>query len=193
MKLKKYVQGVMLGTAVTVLAACSSTGGDNAPIDNLNGDAGTSPDGVATKITGAGSDSNFSDSDKTLGDKSGATSGLHGSTMKVGPQIYYFDFNENTLHEADKPSISVQAKYLATHPSAQVRLEGNTDPRGSKEYNIALGERRNHAVETILKEEGASAHQINAVSYGSERRASEGTTDVDYALDRRVKLSYTKK
>ncbi len=122
----------------------------------------------------------------------GANGSLNGknSALQVGHQIYYFDFDNSDVHDSDKPSIQVQANYLATHPNAQVLLEGNTDPRGSREYNIGLGERRAESVADLLKEQGASASQIKVVSYGAEKLASPGDTDDDYALDRRVELSY---
>lgn len=194
MRLKKYTQLFTLSAAMAVLVACSTTGGNNAPIDNLNDHSG-SAEGGPTKITGAGADTTFHDHeiDHELGDKSGATSGLTGCNLKVGPQIYYFDFNESVVHEADKKSLEVQAHYLATHSAGRVLLEGNTDPRGSAEYNIALGERRAQAVASVLKAEGASDHQIQIISYGKEKLASDGTSDSDYALDRRTVLSYRSK
>jgi peptidoglycan-associated lipoprotein len=105
-------------------------------------------------------------------------------------QTYYFDFNSNTLHDADYQALTVQAIYLANHPKAKVRLEGNADNRGSREYNIALGWRRDQSVETLLEQQGVSAKQIDKVSYGKERPAVFGNNAYAWKLNRRVNLMY---
>jgi len=185
---KKKIQCFSLAAVVIALTACSSTGSNNPPVDNLNG----GPDVAGTKVTGAGDQSGFGDSDRKFG-AAGASSGLQGSNLQVGQQTYYFDFNQSDVHDADKPSLQVQANYLVKNPNAKLLLEGFTDPRGSREYNIALGERRADAVLAILKADGAGADQLRTVSFGAEKLASPGHTDADYALDRRVHLSYVAK
>lgn len=185
---KKHLQWLALGAAVTVLAACSSTGSNDVPVDNLNG--GQAAGDAGSKVGGLGDNNGFGDSDSKYGSAGG---GLHGSNMQVGEQTYYFDFNQSAVHDADKPSIQVQANYLIKHPNAKLLLEGYTDPRGSREYNIALGERRANAVLEVLKADGASADQIRTVSFGAEKLASPGHTEADYALDRRVHLNYVEK
>ena len=79
------------------------------------------------------------------------------------------------------------------HASARVILEGHTDPRGSREYNVALGERRANAVAEFMKEKGVNPEQIRVVSYGAQRLAAPGRTESDYQLDRRVVLVYSQK
>ncbi|CAM4410285.1 MAG: Peptidoglycan-associated lipoprotein [Legionellaceae bacterium] len=113
---------------------------------------------------------------------------MHRSTLKVENQTYYFDFDKSDIQDIDRGSLEVQAKYLASHPSAKVLLEGHTDPRGSREYNIALGERRAKAVASALKLLGVEEAQIRIVSYGAEKLAAQGHSDEDYQLDRRVNL-----
>lgn len=105
-------------------------------------------------------------------------------------RIYYFDFDSNVVHESDKLAIGAQAHYLIAHPHAKVLLEGHTDPRGSREYNIGLGERRAKAVATILKTNGVNADQVRIVSYGAQKLAAPGRTELDYQKDRRVVLVY---
>jgi peptidoglycan-associated lipoprotein len=181
MRFKKYTKWLMLGATVTVLAACSSTGGKDVPIDNLNGGDGSS--GAGTKVTGLGHGSGFG------GDAEASANGLHGSSLKVESQTYYFDFNKYDVHEADKPSIKVQADHLNKDSDAKLILEGHTDPRGSQEYNIALGEKRARAVLAVLEADGVNKEQIRVVSYGSEK-ALPGKTEEDYQKDRRVYLHY---
>ena len=188
MNIKKIFQLASISLLLASFIGCSTTGNDT-PVDNLNGSNGN----AGTKVTGLGNQDGFGDSDSKFGNQSGATHGLHGSNLKVGEQIYYFDFNESAVHEDDKSSIQVQAHYLIQHPNAKILLEGYTDPRGSREYNIALGDRRAKAVLEELTEDGASAKQVRTVSFGAEKLASSGHTEADYALDRRVHLSYVEK
>lgn len=105
-------------------------------------------------------------------------------------QTYYFSFDDSSVDQADIPSVRVQARYLATHPKARVMLGGHTDERGSREYNIALGERRARRVADVLRLAGVRANQIRMVSYGQEKPAAFGHTEEAYRLNRRVNLTY---
>lgn len=105
-------------------------------------------------------------------------------------QTYYFNFDSTTLMSGDLEAIQVQAKYLSTHSSAKVRLEGNTDNRGSREYNIGLGWWRDRAVARLLKKEGVAPKQIDMVSYGKERPVIVGNNENAWSLNRRVNLIY---
>lgn len=105
-------------------------------------------------------------------------------------QTYYFSFNENVVREEDYKAIMVQATYLAAHPNAKIRLEGNADNRGSREYNIGLGWRRDQAVAKLLEQHGALPSQIDMVSYGKERPAVLGDNEYSWRLNRRVNLVY---
>jgi len=187
MQFKKTLCWVSLSAAVSVLAACSTTGSSSAPVEGADG----ASDGVGTKISGVGDSTGFNaTSTSKFG---GATHGLTSSTTTIGEQTYYFDFDKSIVHEADKPSLQAQADYLVKTSNAKVLLEGHTDPRGSREYNIALGERRGNAVLATLKSDGASADQMRVVSFGAEKPASPGHTEADYALDRRVHLTYVER
>ena len=79
---------------------------------------------------------------------------------------------------------------LAANPNMQVRLEGHADERGSREYNIGLGERRAQAVRRVLQLQGAGAQQLTTVSYGEERPAASGSDEESWRLNRRVELVY---
>ena len=105
-------------------------------------------------------------------------------------QTYYFDFDNTKLRPMDLKAILVQANYLAIHVTAKVRLEGNTDNRGSREYNIGLGWRRDQAVSRMLEQEGVAPKQIDLVSYGKERPAVMGNSEYTWGLNRRVNLIY---
>lgn len=170
----------VLALALLSLTACS-TMNKHKNTNGTNGGAEVT-DACDASSSGLGSSSSFS------GDSAGRA-----SKMQVGNQVYYFDFDRSDVQAADRQSVVVQARYLADHPNAKVVLEGNTDPRGSREYNIALGMRRALSVADVLKLEGAGNNQIRTVSYGAEKLASQGTSDEDYQQDRRVELKYEDK
>lgn len=137
-----------------------------------------------------------SESSKTYGmnnsDNYGSDSqGFHANALKApSNQIYYFDFDSNDVHQSDMKAITIQANYLATHPNAHIRLEGNTDNRGSREYNIGLGWRRDQSVTRILEQQGVRPGQIQMVSYGKEKPAIEGNNEHAWALNRRAVFLY---
>ncbi len=105
-------------------------------------------------------------------------------------QTYYFSFDDSHVEGDDFTAIRMQAQYLAAHPAARVRLEGNTDDVGSREYNIALGWRRDQAIARILKQYGARRSQLIMVSYGKEKPAQAGMSQRVRLLNRRVHLVY---
>lgn len=108
----------------------------------------------------------------------------------VQDEVYYFDFDQDTLHAEDNDKINAQAIYLVAHPNAKIRLEGHTDQRGSREYNIALGWRRAKAVGRLLQLQGVAPNQIEMVSYGEEKPAAFGQDEDSYSKNRRVVLAY---
>lgn len=105
-------------------------------------------------------------------------------------QTYYFGFDQSAVKGSDLDALRIQANYLAAHPQASVRLEGNTDQRGSREYNVALGWRRDQAVQRILAQAGVHSDQIEMVSFGKERPAVLGNDAMSWSLNRRVNLVY---
>jgi len=112
--------------------------------------------------------------------------GSSGRRALASKNTIYFDFDRSYVREADRPLVYAKAEYLMTHPNAKIILEGHTDPRGSREYNIGLGERRAQSVAELLKSRGVKPSQIRIVSYGSQRLAADGRTEADFQLDRRA-------
>lgn len=104
--------------------------------------------------------------------------------------IIYFDFDQSTLRAEYSDVLQRHAATLANDGRAQIRLEGHADERGSREYNIGLGERRSQAVRSLLLIQGASADQISTVSFGEERPAAFGSDEDSYELNRRVEIKY---
>jgi peptidoglycan-associated lipoprotein len=102
--------------------------------------------------------------------------------------IVFFDFDSSEIRSEYVPVVAAHAGYLVKYPAARVRLEGHTDERGSREYNIGLGERRAQAVRRALMLQGVADAQITTVSYGEERPAVEGSDESAHAQNRRVEL-----
>lgn len=104
--------------------------------------------------------------------------------------VIYFDYDKADIKSESAALITAHAKYLASNPSRKARLEGNTDERGSREYNIGLGERRAQAVRQALMLQGVSDSQLTTLSYGEERPAVDGHDEAAYAKNRRVEIAY---
>jgi len=104
--------------------------------------------------------------------------------------IVYFDYNSSEIPQEYLAVVSANAAYLVKYPTARLRLEGNTDERGSREYNIGLGERRAQTVRRAMLAKGVAEGQMTTVSYGEERPAVPGNDEAAYAQNRRVELVY---
>ena len=105
-------------------------------------------------------------------------------------QHYFFAFNKSALHPRARASLKLQVQYLINNPNVKIRVAGNTDNRGSREYNVALGWRRAKAVSQDLMQFGVNKNQIQTVSYGAEKPVAFGTSNAAYQCNRRVDLSY---
>jgi len=108
----------------------------------------------------------------------------------LATRVIYFDFDSAVIQGAGVDVLAAHAKYLAANPQARVRLEGNTDERGSREYNIGLGDRRAQAVRRGMLLQGVAEGQITTVSYGEERPADPGHDEAAWAKNRRVEIVY---
>jgi peptidoglycan-associated lipoprotein len=108
----------------------------------------------------------------------------------LSKRVIYFDFDSISIREADRPVIKAHAEYMAAHGYASVSLEGHADERGTREYNIALGERRAKAVRQLLLFQGAATGQLETVSFGEERPLAEGHDEGSWQQNRRVEINY---
>ena len=102
----------------------------------------------------------------------------------------YFDYDSNVVKDEFRPVVSAHAKYLGQNRSTRVRIEGNTDERGSREYNLALGQRRADAVREMMQVLGASPSQIETVSFGEEKPRAQGSEERAWAENRRADIRY---
>lgn len=106
------------------------------------------------------------------------------------PKVVYFGFDKSDITSSGANVLNQNANFMNANPSARVLVAGNTDERGSREYNMALGERRALAVKNYLTSQGVSPNNIETISYGEERPAVQGNTEAAYAKNRRAELSY---
>ncbi|KAF1019862.1 MAG: Peptidoglycan-associated lipoprotein [Paracidovorax wautersii] len=102
----------------------------------------------------------------------------------------YFDFDSYTIRAEAQPILEQHARFLNADRTRQVSLEGHTDDRGGREYNLALGQKRAEAVRRALTQLGVADSQLEAVSFGKEKPAVQGSDEAAYAQNRRVELNY---
>ncbi|MHB8911199.1 MAG: peptidoglycan-associated lipoprotein Pal [Lysobacter sp.] len=105
-------------------------------------------------------------------------------------RVVYFDLDQDALRPEFQSIVACHAKYLRDRPSSRMNLEGNADERGSREYNLGLGERRGNAVSSAIQANGGSGSQINVVSYGEERPVCSDSSEDCWAKNRRVEIIY---
>jgi len=108
-------------------------------------------------------------------------------------RVVYFDLDQDALRPEFQAAMACHAKYLRDRPSSRMSLEGNADERGSREYNLGLGERRGNAVSSALQANGGSGSQITVTSYGEERPTCTESNEDCWAKNRRVEIVYTAK
>lgn len=153
----------------------------------------TKDEKAAEVIEGAGADQAAEEGvDATGAGKAGQFSGdeLDDPSSPLSQRSIYFDYDSAEIRSEYRPVIEAHAQYLSTNTDTVVTLEGNTDERGSREYNLALGERRAESVKRQMVLFGASAGQIKIVSYGEERPVAEGHNEEAWRLNRRVDIVY---
>ncbi len=105
-------------------------------------------------------------------------------------RTFYFDFDQALIKQGDLAVLELHARVLQANPERRVVVEGHCDERGTREYNLALGERRSNAVQSFLEASGIAADRIESVSYGEERPDDPGHTEAAWARNRRAVLIY---
>jgi peptidoglycan-associated lipoprotein len=152
------------------------------------------PPSAGTQIPGSGAGGAGSAGTTALGSDTGtmgAGSQGAGAGGALARSVIYFDFDKSDIKPEYADVISAHARNLTTHPNLKLKLEGNTDQRGTREYNIGLGERRAQAVRKAVMLQGVAESQLTTVSFGAERPAVEGDDEAAWAKNRRVDMVYT--
>ena len=176
---KSLLMSVLLAAT---LAACSNNGVKEkpaAPVVDSNASQNQSNAAVAN------------DGASTSGANSNGASGnpLKDPNNILSKRSIYFDFDKDQVKAEYRPLVEAHAKYLVANPNAKVVLQGNADNRGSREYNLSLGQRRSVAVKKAVNVLGAQDKQIETVSYGEEK-AGDCKDEACYQKDRRVDIVY---
>ena len=191
--LKPWLLAGFLGIFV---AACATTQEeileDGPPPEDqiqMEGDMATDGTGVDTSGIDAGDDGTTT----AIVDESmmSAAELLEQSEGALSNRTIYFEFDSAKLTSESIAILETHGSFIAGNGEVTVRLEGHADERGSREYNIALGDRRAQSVRRVLLFQGASTDQLETVSYGEEQPAMSGHTEEAWAKNRRVELIYT--
>ncbi|MDC9725830.1 MAG: peptidoglycan-associated lipoprotein Pal [Gammaproteobacteria bacterium] len=194
MRLLKLTAGLL---ALLWLSACTTLGGSkesdrdaansdvvvedrNADTSGIDGEnaSGSDIDGGAETLVIAGEDQ-FQGGDV-----------LDDPNSPLSNRVVYFEYDSSTVREEDLTTLEAHAAYLGDNPNVTIRLVGHTDERGSREYNLALGERRALAIRQTLMLQGASVKQFQVTSFGEERPDVEGHDEAAWQQNRRVELNY---
>jgi peptidoglycan-associated lipoprotein len=169
--------------AACALAACSSTKLDgSAPVESRTPGAGSSAGagGTGSGANAGGTPQSSVASVDLTRNNSAANSNL--------PRVVYFDFDSYVVKDDYRPVIDANARLLGAERSRHLTVEGHTDERGGREYNLALGQKRAEAVVKSLQLLGANESQLEAVSFGQDRPAVEGNDESAWAKNRRAEL-----
>ena len=180
---------LFLGFMATTLAACQSAP-ETEGLDDT--DVVTAQQDQSTETYGAGDRSgvdgmSMGQDDMTAGDSQYS----QGDMDLLSTSVFYFDFDQSTIKSDSLEALRAHAQYLNENPNARVRLEGHADERGTREYNVALGERRGNAVAKYLRLNGVSSSKMEVISYGEEKPVAYGHDDQSWAANRRVEIVYT--
>jgi len=181
-----------LAVSAAILSGCSSTDEkDGGVLDgSQNGVTDASTSGYATD----GSLSGEQFGSNALGNNALGANGLGAEfsdpANPLSKQTIYFMYNSSQVQQDFIAVIAAHAQYLVNHSAQRIILEGHADERGSREYNIALGEQRAKSVYRMLKIQGVTDSQMEVVSYGEEKPASDGMDEASWQLNRRVEIAY---
>ena len=170
---------ILMLLLTALLAACSTTSGgkrETASVEDHSSSA--SETSTPAKSYGVGEETTYGISE------------LDDPNSPLSKRIIYFDYDSSEIKPGYRSVIEAHAQYLVAHPDVTLSLEGHADERGSREYNLALGERRAISVKEMMTVLGAAPSQIRTISYGEERPVDEGHDEAAWSQNRRVELVY---
>lgn len=199
--MQNIIRNLIAAAALALMAGCASTGDTTGEAQTTDQQDATAEQGITAQ---PGQDaysypygqapSQYDTFDTTAGttaDSGQAVQAVASSGGAVSAdRIIYFGFDSSEIPSEGQAVIAANARALTGNARIVTQLEGHTDERGSREYNIALGERRANAVRQAMIATGVSPQQIRIVSYGEERPAAAGQSEQSYALNRRVEIVY---
>jgi len=171
----KFFRTTILALSIMGVAACSSSGDEEmaAPVADTSGIDATTAAAARAEA-------------ERLAREREAQQRMEAAALNT--TVFYFDFDVSEFMASDRDVLAIHGRNMASNSSRRIRLEGHADERGTREYNLALGERRANSIRDYLVVNGASLSQIETVSYGEERPANTGQGDAAYRLNRRVEI-----
>lgn len=176
----------VFGLVVLLLGACASTPTTEDVAMDEQYDSADQTTGFDTRL--GGDYESFGEPD--YGTTETVADAAQDTVASLEAGIVYFDYDSSVVASEYLDLIRRNAAYLANNPGAQLTVEGHTDERGSREYNLALGQRRAETVKQLLLARGASSSQVRTVSYGEEKPQAYGSSESDGARNRRVVFDY---
>lgn len=179
--LKRFI----LLASVFALFACSSVE-ETVEIPNADTSTDTADENVSTQGMGERAQVTITTGGRLVLD------GTDQEGSALSQQTIYFDFDSAEIRADFAEALQAHGAYLVDNPGARLRLEGHADERGTREYNIGLGEERAQAVRQYLMLQGASSIQIATISFGEERPVNSASNEMAYRQNRRVELVYTR-
>lgn len=164
----KLTQATLMGMAMIAVAGCSRNRApaELPPVDNSSYNSGNTNNGGGGNAVVPGSQQDF--------------------VASISSDTIYFDTDRYNVDDTDRAALSSQAQWLARYPNVRITVEGHADERGTRDYNLALGERRANAARNFLISLGVDAARINTVSYGKERPIALGSDEGSWAQNRRA-------
>lgn len=185
--MRSFFNGALLVFVLVFLVGCGTTGkgkagkagaetGTDVTTSGFEGAQGADMTGIQTQGIGPGGE---------FGEDP-----LHDPQSPLADRVIYFPFDNSQVQPEYEPVVSAHGQFLANHQNLKITLEGHADERGSREYNIALGEQRAKSVAKMMKLQGVSDDQIQIISYGEEKPAAYEHDEEAWRLNRRVEITY---
>lgn len=178
--LQTYLLILIVSFTVAACGGRKSVDESEISVESVDGTSGDSSGASSSGLSGDGSSSGSS----LDGGLSGANADL------LNRRVIYFEYDSSSLTLESEAVVQAHAQYLSSSSGVTIILEGHADERGTREYNLALGEDRAKSVANLMQAMGLSSSQIQTISYGEERPVSLGSDDSAWGLNRRVEILY---
>lgn len=189
---RKLLASALIAGCIALLAACSSTPEAPATVDNKTATPTTGTPSTQGLSTGTAAPSGVT-SAGTVGSAAkpdGLDPALRDPRSPLSKRSVFFDYNSFVVKDDYKALVEAHAAYLKRAPKARIVIEGNTDERGSREYNLALGQKRSEAVKQVMALLGVNDAQIEAVSFGEEKPRNATANESAWSENRRADIRY---
>ena len=188
--MKPILKLVLAAIAAAALAGCSSTPETVAPVENRTSTTVVTPDTGGTSTSGVNPTTGATGSTMPTTTVGTTANPLRDPRSPLSRREIFYDYDSFTVRDEYKPLLEAHAAYLKQNRNARIKVEGNTDERGSREYNLALGQKRSESVKRVLTLLGVSEAQIDTVSFGEEKPKNPASSEAAYSENRRCDLAY---